>query len=76
MLPTLNFVSALAAVVFFFLPWTSIECRGERMATQTGLQVISGSANVEASTDPVRMEIEASGEVSLGRSYFCLLYTF
>ena len=70
MLPTLNFVSALAAVVFFFLPWTSIECRGERMATQTGLQVISGSAKVDDSTDPVRMEIEASGEVSLGRSYF------
>jgi hypothetical protein len=69
MLPTLNLISALAAVVFFFLPWTSIECRGERMATQTGLQLISGSAKMEPSTDPVRIQIGTTEDASLGNSY-------
>lgn len=69
MLPTLNFVSALAAVVFFFLPWTSIECRGERIATQTGLQLIAGSATVAAETESARVQVEAEEKRSLGISY-------
>lgn len=69
MLPTLNLISVLAAVVFFFLPWTSIECRGERMATQTGLQVISGSAKMEPSQEPVRLQLGNTEDSSLGNSY-------
>ena len=69
MLPTLNLVSALAAAVFFFLPWTSIECRGERMATQTGLQLIAGSATMAVESEQARIEFEQQEETSLDRSY-------
>ena len=69
MLPTLNLVSALAAVVLFLLPWTSIECRGERMATQTGLQLIAGSAKMAVESESARIELEEQEETSLGRSY-------
>ncbi len=68
MIPKLNLVSSLAALVFFFLPWVRIECNGERMATQTGVQMIIGSAT---SSSPARQKQEsASGDgESLGHSY-------
>ena len=41
----LNFVGALAALVFFFVPWVGIEWKEEIHATQTGLQMICGEAS-------------------------------
>jgi hypothetical protein len=68
-IPKLNLVSALAALVFFFLPWTSIECRGERMVTQTGLQVITGSGKIEQRAQQGSLRLNARSDQSLGHSY-------
>lgn len=66
MLPKLNLVSALAALVFFFLPWVEIECSGEKTATQTGFQTITGAATP---MKPLKgTHPDESGE-SLGNSY-------
>ena len=67
-IPKLNLVSALAALVFLFLPWVSIECRGERMATQTGVQMIIGSATASNSAKDKQIKFSDEGE-SLGHSY-------
>lgn len=69
MIPKLNLVSALAALVFFFLPWVSIECRGERMATQTGLQMVIGSGTPENRTRQGVLEVDEEEMQSLGHSY-------
>lgn len=69
MIPKLNLVSALAALVFFFLPWVRIECRGERMATQTGVQMILGSATATERTDKDAVKVSREGD-SLGHSYW------
>jgi hypothetical protein len=68
MLPKLNLVSTVAAVVMFFLPWLSIECSGERMATQSGFQTITGKATPtrEAAARDIRLD---RSEGSLGHSY-------
>ena len=68
MIPKLNLVSALAALVFFFLPWVSIECRGERMARQTGVQMIIGSATATDRGKHEQNEFSDERE-SLGHSY-------
>jgi hypothetical protein len=67
-IPKLNLVSALAALVFFFLPWVSIECRGERMATQTGVQMLIGSATATQRSKDKQVKFADEGE-SLGHSY-------
>ena len=74
MIPKLNLVSALAALVFFFLPWISIECSGERMATQTGVQLITGSATPtrEAEARGAKMERRGNDD-SAGHSYLAAL---
>jgi hypothetical protein len=68
MIPKLNLVSALAALVFFFLPWVSIECRGERMVTQTGLQMLTGSGTVEQ-VNQGGFKVNAEKKESLRPSY-------
>ena len=37
--------ASLAAFVLFFLPWVDIQCSQQRMATQTGVQVIYGGGS-------------------------------
>ncbi|WP_035612597.1 hypothetical protein [Haloferula sp. BvORR071] len=71
MIPKLNIVSALAALVFFFLPWVSIECNGRRMGSQTGVQMIVGSATSAAPSTPQQPgEFRLSErKESLGTSY-------
>lgn len=70
MIPKLNIVSALAALVFFFLPWVSIECNGRRMGTQTGVQMIVGTASPASSSAQPKAELRNSeGKESLGSSY-------
>lgn len=71
MIPKLNIVSALAALVFFFLPWVSIECNGKRMGTQTGVQMIVGTATsaTSSSTQPKAEFKNSEGKESLGSSY-------
>lgn len=44
-LQKINLVTALAALILFFLPWIDIQCSGRSMATQTGIQTISGGAS-------------------------------
>ena len=73
MIPKLNLLSALAAVLFFFLPWTSIECHGRQMATQTGVQVMTGGATEIEQTDSIRLEVKSRKDPSLGRSYLALV---
>lgn len=74
MIPKLNLVSALAALVFFFLPWISIECSGERMATQTGVQLITGSATPTRNAEARGMKMESRGnDDSAGHSYLAAL---
>ena len=68
-IPKLNLVSALAALVFFFLPWVSIECRGERMVTQTGLQMLTGSGTVAGQINQGGLKVSADKKESLGHSY-------
>lgn len=73
MLPKLNLLSALAAVLFFFLPWTSIECHGRQMATQTGVQVITGGATAVEKIEPSQIDIKSRKDPSLGRSYLAII---
>ena len=73
MIPKLNLLSALAAVLFFFLPWTSIECHGRQMATQTGVQVMTGGATQIEQTDSIRLEVKSRKDPSLGRSYLAIV---
>jgi hypothetical protein len=69
-IPKLNIVSALAALVFFFLPWVSIECNGKRMGTQTGVQMIVGTAtSVSPASQPKAEFRNSEGKESLGSSY-------
>lgn len=68
MLPKLNLVSALAALVFFFLPWVEIECSGEKSASQTGFQTITGMATPTKHSQAQGAKLEGDGE-SLGTSY-------
>ncbi|HSP41740.1 MAG TPA: hypothetical protein VLO11_02615 [Luteolibacter sp.] len=44
-LQKINLVTALAALVLFFLPWIDIQCSGTSMATQSGVQVIYGGGS-------------------------------
>ena len=73
MIPKLNFISALAAALFFFLPWTSIECNGRPMAKQTGVQVMTGGATAVEQTDSLRLEVKSRKNPSLGRSYLAIV---
>lgn len=68
MLPKLNLVSALAALVFFFLPWVEIECSGEKTATQTGFQAITGTATPNKPAQAQGPKLDGGSE-SLGNSY-------
>lgn len=68
MLPKLNLVSALAALVFFFLPWVDIECSGEKSATQTGFQTITGTATPTKPSQAKGVKMDGAGD-SLGTSY-------
>jgi hypothetical protein len=70
-IPKLNIVSALAALVFFFLPWVSIECNGRRMGTQTGVQMIVGTATSVSpvETRPGTSQVQVGEDKSLGISY-------
>ncbi|QJE97373.1 hypothetical protein [Luteolibacter luteus] len=68
MLPKLNLVSALAALVFFFLPWVEVECSGEKSATQTGFQTITGTATPAKRSQAHGPKLDSEGE-SLGTSY-------
>lgn len=68
MLPKLNLVSALAALVFFFLPWVEIECSGEKSATQTGFQTITGKATPAKPSQSQGIKVDGEGD-SLGSSY-------
>ena len=40
----LNVVAMLGAVVMFLLPWVELRCSGDRVATQTGVQLVYGGA--------------------------------
>jgi hypothetical protein len=73
MIPKLNLLSAFAAVLFFFLPWTSIECHGRQMATQTGVQVMTGGGTAVEQNDSVRLEVKSRKDPSLGRSYLAIV---
>ncbi|MCW1922927.1 hypothetical protein OKA05_10220 [Luteolibacter arcticus] len=73
MIPKLNFVSALAAVLFFFLPWTSIECRGQQMATQTGVQLLTGGATAVERIEASQIDIKSRKDSWLGRSYLAMV---
>lgn len=44
MLGKINFLTALAALILFFLPWIDIRCSGQSAATQTGIQTITGGS--------------------------------
>ena len=44
-LQKINLVTALAALVLFFLPWIDIQCSGTSMATQSGVQIIYGGGS-------------------------------
>ncbi|MEK7954259.1 hypothetical protein [Luteolibacter soli] len=58
----------MAAVVLFFMPWLSIECSGRQMATQTGVEMITGKAT--PTQDAMRDHVHIEGrDESLGHSY-------
>ncbi|MDX1681106.1 MAG: DUF4339 domain-containing protein [Akkermansiaceae bacterium] len=71
--PKIRVASLLGALGIFFMPWLDIQCSGTSLATQTGIQVITG-----ASSPSEQMENMAAGEMatqegpdaddSLGRS--------
>ncbi|WP_367874692.1 hypothetical protein [Luteolibacter sp. Populi] len=68
-IPKLNIVSALAALVFFFLPWVSIECNGKRLATQTGVQMIVGATTPNPAFQSRMPTPRKEEKQSLGASY-------
>jgi hypothetical protein len=70
----LYFVCPLVAAALFFLPWIVVEWNGQRSATQTGIQMILGSASAEVET--VRPASEAKGKPSLGHSYLVVVALF
>lgn len=43
-LRTIKLTSAIAALVLFFMPWIDIQCSGKSLATQAGIQTITGMA--------------------------------
>ena len=43
-LRSIKFTTALAAFALFFMPWLDIQCSGKSLATQTGIQTITGGA--------------------------------
>ena len=43
-LRAIKLTSAIAALVLFFMPWIDIQCSGKSLATQTGIQTITGMA--------------------------------
>lgn len=45
MIQKLHIGTTLAALVLFFLPWIDIQCSGNSMATQTGVQTIYGGGS-------------------------------
>jgi len=48
MILKLNIVTTVSALVFFFLPWTDIQCSSKSVATQTGIQTIYGGGSPSA----------------------------
>jgi hypothetical protein len=59
-LQKINLVTALAALILFFLPWIDIQCSGRSMATQTGIQTIYGGGS--PAQDMEAFEKESGGK--------------
>ncbi|BCU79350.1 hypothetical protein [Luteolibacter sp. LG18] len=52
MFAKINFLTALSALVLFFLPWMDIRCSGKSVATQTGFQTITGRSTPSEEMKP------------------------
>lgn len=46
----INLLTALCALALFFLPWVDFQSSGSKLATQTGIQAISGSGTFPRKT--------------------------
>ncbi|MGC4017681.1 MAG: hypothetical protein QM755_24660 [Luteolibacter sp.] len=59
MLGKINFLTALAALVLFFLPWIDIRCSNQSIATQTGIQTIYGGSTPSEQLKPRSSQVRA-----------------
>jgi hypothetical protein len=48
----MNFGSFCLAFLLFLLPWTSVQCGGTVLATQSGFQAITANVNIKTTDDP------------------------
>jgi hypothetical protein len=45
MIGKVNLLTLLSALILFWMPWMDLRCDGRRLATQTGIQSIQGTAS-------------------------------
>ncbi len=79
----IKLTTALAAFALFFMPWLDIRCSGESLATQTGIQTITGKSSPTKETskrqDPNREKTLGSAPLvgaalmATGLAVACLL---
>ncbi len=83
-LRAIKLTSAIAALVLFFMPWIDIQCSGKSLATQTGIQTITGMATPSEEMKPKRDRSEQGDQLgtatlaaiaifALGMAIICLL---
>ncbi|MGB0766630.1 MAG: hypothetical protein ACPGYV_02850 [Phycisphaeraceae bacterium] len=67
-IPNINFFTLLGACLLLFLPWTLVQCNGEAVGTQNGLQVafggFSSSPRFESMANQEESEDESDSELA------------
>ncbi len=63
--PKIRLASLLGALFLFFVPWVDIQCSGTSLATQTGMQVITGGSSPSEQMENMAKEAEASGDETM-----------
>ncbi|MGH7177502.1 MAG: hypothetical protein ACREJC_09000 [Tepidisphaeraceae bacterium] len=61
-LSRINFGTLCLATLLFFLPWTNVQCAGQRAATQSGVQAIYAGVSVDPSIERQSARAERGGE--------------
>ncbi|WP_009962594.1 hypothetical protein [Verrucomicrobium spinosum] len=79
MIQKINLASTSAALALFFLPWVDLQCSGQSLATQTGIQVIYGGGSPSPELESMAKDRENSAnrtystEESMGFSFLIAL---
>jgi hypothetical protein len=67
MIQKINLASTFAALVLFFLPWVDLQCSGQSLATQTGIQVIYGGGSPSPELESMAKDPERSADHTLAK---------